>query len=92
MNIQIISKGQTMQVGNADLNNGIYNSYRKDKMWKFNGFAISKQILDYLKAKQCHTVVCSGLNANLQDFFDYGNKWINGNDEQLVLNMDFWRK
>jgi len=90
MNIQIKKNNQIKQIGNLDVHNGVYHSFRLEKMYKFNGFAISTIILDFLKAKQCHTIICSGLSTNTSDFYEYGNYWDDNGDEQLVLNLDFF--
>jgi len=92
MNIQIQKDGKTLNAGKADLDRGVYYSYRQDKMYKFNGFAISKCILDYLKSMSVYTIVCSGLIANTLDYYSCGKEWIDGNDEQLVLNLAFFEE
>lgn len=87
MNIQLKKQGKMISAGHCDLQTGVYYSHRLDRMYKFNGFAISKCIIEWLHTKQVHTIVVSGLTTNPKMYLNSGTQWFDEGEEQLVLNV-----
>ncbi len=56
-----------------------------------NGFGISKRILDYLKNEGVNEIIIVfervKLQTNVQKFYEKGQSYVDGGDEQLILTL-----
>lgn len=80
--------------GHIDTERKVYISHRTEKhlFRKFNGLGCSVKILDFLSEKGIGSIEIIfnliKLECTVQDFYNFGEIYSDGKDEQLILNLN----
>ena len=87
------------KIGYIETDKKCYVTFKtKDHYFRnFDGFGASMKLLDYLQEKGIDTFI---VNYNNEDFYYVdidtfiikGHEWLEGDDEQLILNINYWTR
>ena len=87
--------GREVKAGYIDYKKQSYISHRNHshQFHKFGeGFGCSVVILNYLREKGIETILIifegSILKSSVQDFYDFGERYHDGEDKQLILPLE----
>ena len=86
-------------IGWMDVDNSRYVSDRSKEtfFYKHNGFGLSLRVLNLLKQYDIKEVIIryegiKELKCLVSDFFEYGKRWTDNLDEQLILPLEYFNK